>query len=127
MRTTTKKRRTRIASRVLLLAAFSAILFAQGKPKAGEPYAVVTGTVFLDSGQSVPGAKVVLALKQNPARKLQEQTSTARGEFSFRVPAGKQQYVLTATLKGFVSATKDVEIEAQEQIHATLLLERESK
>ena len=70
---------------------------------------------------------MVLALKTSPAKKLQERTSDARGEFSFRIPPGPQTYVVSATLKGFQAAREEIEIQGLEQINATLLLVPESK
>jgi hypothetical protein len=102
------------------------VLFAQGKQKA-EPHAVIAGTVFRDPGFAQPGASVVLALKTAPAKKIQRQISSPRGEFTFRVPAKPNRYLITATLKGFQTAREEIEIEDQEQINATLLLVPESK
>jgi Carboxypeptidase regulatory-like domain len=92
-----------------------------------EPYAIVAGTVFRDPGFAQAGASVVLALKSAPTKKLQQQTSSPRGEFSFRVPPGPKTYLVTATLKGFQAAREEIEIQGQEQINATLLLVPESK
>ena len=123
------KLRSRLA---LLLPALCAaqVAFAQqnahGKQKA-EPYAVIIGTVFRDPGFAQPGATVVLALKSAPAKKLQHQISSPRGEFSFHVPAGPNSYLVTATLKGFQTAREEIDIQDQEQINATLLLVPESK
>jgi hypothetical protein len=83
--------------------------------------------VFRDPGFAQPGASVVLALKSAPAKKLQQQISSPRGEFTFRIPAGPQTYLVTATLKGFQIAREEIEIQGQEQINATLLLVPESK
>jgi len=69
----------------------------------------------------------VLALKSAPAKKLQHQISSPRGEFTFRVPAGANSYVVTATLKGFQTARQEIDIQGEEQINATLLLVPESK
>jgi Carboxypeptidase regulatory-like domain len=88
---------------------------------------VVAGTVFRDPGFSQPGAAVVLALKSAPQKKLQQQTSDARGEFAFRVPPGPNTYIVTATLKGFKPAREEIEVLAVEQTNATLLLIPESK
>ena len=85
------------------------------------------GTVFQDNGIAQPGAKVILASKQQPGKKLQEQTSSPRGEFAFRVPPGPAAYVISASFKGFEVASKEVDIEAQEQVHKTLLLVPSSK
>ena len=102
-------------------------LLAQGTKKKAEPYAIVAGTVFRDPGFAQPGASVVLVLKSAPAKKLQEQVSSPRGEFAFRVPPGPNIYLVTATLKGFQTAREEIEIQDQEQINATLLLVPESK
>ena len=72
-------------------------------------------------------ADSILALKSAPAKKLQQQISSPRGEFSFHVPPGPTSYVVTATLKGFQTAREEIEIQGQEQINATLLLVPESK
>jgi hypothetical protein len=122
-----RTRSNRLAIAAVCVLALAAVLFAQGKPKPGEPYAIVAGTVFRDPGFSFPGAKVVLSLAGNPSKKLQEQTTSGRGEFSFRVPPGENTWLVTASRKGFVTVQKEVEIQAQEQIHATLTLFPESK
>jgi hypothetical protein len=102
-------------------------LAAQKKPGPQEPYALVSGSVFRDPGFTQSGAKVVLALESAPNKALQEQVSSPTGEFAFRVTPGANRYVLTATLKGYETATKTVEIFDQEQIRATLMLFQESK
>jgi hypothetical protein len=99
---------------------------AQGQHKS-EPYGVIAGTVFRDPGFAQPGASVVLTLKSAPSKKLQHQISSPRGEFTFRVPATPNSYVVTATLRGFQTAREEIEIQGQEQINATLLLVPESK
>jgi hypothetical protein len=128
MRTSTTKTKTRIAA----LTAFLCLIFALSsfaEKKKGTPseYAIVGGTVFQESGIAQPGAKVVLAAKDQPGKKLQEQISSSRGEFAFRVPPGPLVYIVTATFKGFEPASKEVPIEAQEQVHKSLLLVPTSK
>jgi hypothetical protein len=131
--TTTMRMRRKSKSAVSLLLLVPALLLAhsllaQGtRQKGAEPYAIVAGTVFRDPGFAQVGASVVLALKSSPAKKLQHQISSPRGEFSFRVPPGPNAYLVTATLKGFKTAREEVEIQGQEQINATLLLIPESK
>ena len=107
---------------------------SSGKPKAqsikkdAAPHADhLWNRISRSRVRPVPGASVFLALKSAPAKKLQHQISSPRGEFTFRVPPGPQAYVITATLKGFQVAREDVEIQEQEQINATLLLIPESK
>jgi hypothetical protein len=121
---TTKIRATILAA--VLLGSVSGNLAAQGNKQKGET-AVIAGTVFRDPGFAQGGAVVVLALKSNPTKKLQEQTTASRGEFSFRIAAGPQTYVVSATLKGFQTAREEIEIQGLEQINATLLLVPESK
>lgn len=120
-----KTTRTTTLKLIALLAMASLGAVAQ---KRQEPYALIAGTVFHDStGRSLPGAKVVLSAKSKPDRKLQEQVSSPSGEFAFRVPPGPASYVISASLKGFEPAAREVEIESQEQIHKTLLLVPASK
>lgn len=130
MRMTRRKSRPTLALLLpaLCLAEFSLVhaILAQAKPKAG-PEAVIAGTVFRDPGFAQPGATVSLALKSAPTKKLQHQISSPRGEFTFRVPAGPNHYLVTATLKGFQTAREEIEIQGEEQINATLLLVPESK
>jgi hypothetical protein len=99
MTTKTRMRTTKIRATILaavLLGSVSGNLAAQGNKQKGET-AVIAGTVFRDPGFAQGGAVVVLALKSNPTKKLQEQTTASRGEFSFRIPAGPQTYVVSAT------------------------------
>lgn len=121
------RRTPRSRAALLLMAVWAHSLLAQGGKKEAEPYAIVAGTVFRDPGFAQPGASVVLALKSAPTKKLQQQMSSPRGEFSFRVPPGPHSYLVTATLKGFQIARQEIEIQGQEQINATLLLVPESK
>jgi hypothetical protein len=94
--------------------------------KRVEPYAVVGGSVFLESGRAVAGARVALTSKEHPERK-QEQNSSPQGEFSFRVAPASGTYVVTATMKGYDASTKEVEIVGQEQVHKSLTLVAASK
>ena len=125
----TRMKRTKTKTRNSLAILFVCLALASGAfgQKKQEPYAVILGSVFQESGRAQPGAKVVLASKDKPGKKLQEQISSLQGEFSFRVPPGPGAYVLTATMKGFEAASKEVEISGQEQIHKTLLLVPASK
>ncbi|MEO5926054.1 MAG: carboxypeptidase-like regulatory domain-containing protein [Bryobacteraceae bacterium] len=85
------------------------------------------GSVFLESGFTLPGAKVVLSAKEKPSKKLQEQVSSPQGEFAFRVPPGPSYYIVTASMKGFDPLSKEVEVVGQEQINRTFTLIPASK
>ena len=126
-----RKRRTTKSS----LAAFALFLFAawpgltQASRKGGKkeaPHAVIVGTVFRDPGFAQPGATVTLVRKDQSGKKLDQLESNYRGEFSFHVPPGPGEYLVTATLKGFKPARQEFEISGEEQVNATLLLIPES-
>jgi hypothetical protein len=92
------------------------------------PHAVVAGTVFRESGFSLPGATVMLAVKDAPkkSKKLQS-VSDSRGEFAFRVPPGAATYVVGASLKGFQPVEKEASVSGEERVEVTLVLPAESK
>jgi hypothetical protein len=69
----------------------------------------------------------VLTAKEKPAKKLQEQVSSPRGEFAFRVPAKPATYVVSTTLKGFEPVSKDFQVTGPEEINKTLTLVPASK
>jgi hypothetical protein len=87
--------------------------------------------VFREPGFAIPGAEVQLALSPpteagSKTKKLKTATD-ARGEFVFHVPAGRAEYVVSTTAKGFKSQQKTVSVQAAERIEVTFLLEPESK
>src|SRR5262245_18165349 len=83
---TTKKTRTKTGSRVLAALFACALLAWAGDKKTVDPRAVIAGTVFRDPGFALPDATVILSIQMDSkVKKLQQTTSTARGEFSFRV------------------------------------------
>ena len=112
-----------------LVAALLSCAFLLGAADRNDtPHAVVAGTVFRESGFSLPGAAVTLALKDAPkkAKKLQS-VSDSRGEFAFRVPPGAATYVVKASLKGFQSIEKEASVSGEERVEVTLVLPAESK
>lgn len=132
MRTTATKTRTkkRSPSRPrfgLIAVLFLAAALAPAQNKRNEPHAVLAGTVFRDPGFAQAGATVTLASKDRPGKKLQQQITTERGEFAFRVSPGPAAYIITATLKGFKPDRQEHQVQGEEQINATLLLVPESK
>ena len=118
-------RRTRKSSFAVLIALLASVGGANAQKKP-EPYAVILGSVFHESGRSQPGAKAVLATKEKPKKVLQEQMSDSHGEFAFRVPP-PGAFIVTVSLKGFVTVSKEVEISGQEQIHKTFSMLPASK
>jgi Carboxypeptidase regulatory-like domain len=109
-----------------LLCACALMCPGAGK-KQLEHYAVVAGTVFRDSGFSLPGATVTLAPKADPKAKRLQTTSDARGEFAFRVPAAPATYVVRASLKGFRLEEKEAAVGDEGRVEVTFLLTPEAK
>lgn len=124
----------RIGSSFLLVFAV-ALSFAAGadkKHKGAEPYAVVGGTVFRESGYSLPGADVVLSPDPQPGQspvkmRSLKALSDGRGEFAFRVPVSPMRYTVKAQMKGFEHREKSVDIEGEQRIDVTLTLPAVSK
>jgi hypothetical protein len=130
---TKKKRKKRIGtSLVLLVAALVPIAAAAKKKPALDTYAMISGSVFQDSGYALPDADVTLVAEPSSggaavkAQKM-EAASDARGEFIFRVPPGPMNYAIAVSAKGYKSLKKSVTVDGQERVEVTFQLDRESK
>jgi hypothetical protein len=67
--------------------------------KHEKPYALIFGTVWGPDDRPVYGVKV--KIRREGEKKVRwEQYSNRNGEFAQRVPAGTQDYVISADLKG---------------------------
>lgn len=107
-------------------------VFAAGRKKAPEPYAVVGGTVFREPGFALPGAEVTLLPDSDPDQtalniKKTITISDSRGEFVFRVPTAPMRYKVRAAAKGYGSQQKQVSVEGEQRVDATFTLSPESK
>ena len=127
-----KKRMRRIGSSVLLVALLSGVALADKKQKSVEAYAVVGGTVFRESGMSLPGAEIVISPDPQPGQTpvkiaYPKAVSDGRGEFAFRVPVTAMRYIVRAKLKGFEPQQKTVDIEGEQRSDVTLILPAVSK
>jgi hypothetical protein len=85
-----------------------------------DSYALIAGTVFRPNGASLAGAEVSL---EGPAKKSRRVRSDARGEFSFRVPDGPAGYTVVVKAPGYQSQSKTVEIQGDERVDHSFLLE----
>jgi hypothetical protein len=133
MRKRRKKRKKRIGISLLLLAVVGSLPALADKKKAAEPYFLVAGTVFQESGFALPNAEVVLAPDPPPdaprtkIKKLQT-VSDSRGEFAFRVPTTPMRYIITVRAKGFQSGEKPVTVQGEDgRLDVTFQLHEESK
>jgi hypothetical protein len=112
----------------LLLAVFLPVTAIAKKKSAPDTPAIVSGSVFSDSGYALADADVTLAPRaQSGKLKPLQAISDARGEFVFHVPAGPAQYTVTVSAKGYRSQQKSVTVQDQERLEVTFQLERESK
>jgi hypothetical protein len=64
---------------------------------------------------------------QAKPKKLQQATTTGRGEFTFRVPVTPATYLVKASLKGFRSEQKEASVSGEGRVEVTLTLAPESK
>ena len=131
-----RTRRIGSSAALLVLAAFSLppVWSAKkhGERKDAEPYAIVGGTVFRESGFSLPGAEVTVVPDPQPGQtpvKLRnpKAASDGRGEFAFRVPTSPMRYTVKAQAKGFQPQQKSVDVEGEVRTEVTLTLPPESK
>ncbi|HVS20611.1 MAG TPA: carboxypeptidase-like regulatory domain-containing protein [Pyrinomonadaceae bacterium] len=75
--------------------------------------AFIRGSVFTESGRSVPGVRVELAriVDENSTQKLDSRVTGETGEFVFRLPPETAKYRVTLKADGVQPASKDVEVE----------------
>jgi Carboxypeptidase regulatory-like domain len=111
----------------LLLAALVPGAARAKKKPALDTYAIVSGTVFDEGGYALPDVDVTLTSGAQPKSKPMDAVSSARGEFTFRVPPGPAHYQVTAQSKGYQSQTKSVAVQDQERVEVTFQLARQSK
>ena len=67
-----------------------------------KPYALIFGTVWSPDNRHVYGVKIKCR-RSDQKKPHWEQYSDHNGEFAFRVPAGKADYLVSADLKDFKS------------------------
>ena len=124
----------RIGSNLLLVLvlALACSAYADKKRKGEEPYGVLAGTVFLESGRALAGAEVTIAPDPQPGQtavKIRDNKAVSdhRGEFAFRVPVSAMRYTVRAQLKGFQPQQKSVDMEGEVHTDVTLILPAVSK
>ncbi len=111
----------------LLLVALLTLGAAPKKKPVLETYALISGSVFNDSGYALPDADVTIAPEAQNKTKPLEAVSDARGEFVVRVPPGPANYIVAVHAKGYQSQRKSVPVNDQERVEVTFQLDRESK
>jgi len=86
--------------------------------------AFLRGSVFTESGRSVPGVRVELAriLAENSLQKIDARVTGETGEFVFRLPPETAKYRVTAKVEGAQPISKDVEIDTAAVYRVALTL-----
>lgn len=130
-RTGNSRRRALALPLALVLLLWTPLEGRPGKRKKESPrFALVAGTVFRESGLSLPGADVEIVAAGAPAgfkfKKLQA-VSDARGEFAFRVPPAEMKYRLSVKAAGYSPQTKEVAVAGFERVDVFFQLEPASK
>src|SRR6266478_2846449 len=86
--------------------------------------AFLRGSVFTESGRSVPGVRVELfrILAENSVQKIDARVTGETGEFVFRLPPETAKYRVTAKAEGAQPISKDVEIDSAAVYRVALTL-----
>jgi hypothetical protein len=116
-KTTGASHSCRLAAAVIALLCAS---FAFPSRAADAPYALIAGTVFREPGFALAGAQVELGAATAPEKgkrtKPRRTITDRRGEFTFRVPAVKADYLLKVKAEGFLGEEKAVAVSADERV-----------
>src|SRR5580765_574042 len=90
--------------------------------------AFIRGSVFTESGRSVPGVRVELArvVGENSIRKIDSRITGETGEFVFRLPPDVAKYRLTLKADGTEASSKDVEVESAAVYRVSLNYKKKS-
>jgi hypothetical protein len=91
------------------------------KKNRPESFGVIAGTVFHESGRSLPGAQITVTPKPSEGEtsrrtKALKAVADARGEFAIRVPAGAFSYNIRVEAKGFHPEEKQVTTNWDERV-----------
>jgi hypothetical protein len=92
--------------------------------KEGDPYAVIRGAVLYAGGFTLPNALVTIERIDGGKKFKEEKMSQEGGEFSFRLRADKATYRITASARGFQSASQEITIESDEVRNIAVTLQQ---
>lgn len=86
--------------------------------------AFLRGSVFTESGRSIPGVRVELAkiVSENSTQKLDSRVTGETGEFVFRLPPDPAKYRVTVKADGAQLASRDVEVDSAAVYRVALTL-----
>jgi uncharacterized surface anchored protein len=92
--------------------------------REGEPYSLIRGAVLHGVGYTLPNSLVTIERIDGGKKFKQETIAREGGEFAFRLRAEKAKYRLTATARGFQTASIEVEIDSDEVRNVALTLQQ---
>ena len=129
MRMRRKKKKKRIGiSLALLVIALSPAALGQKKKTLAASYGIVAGSVFRESGYSLPEAQITLVPDPSDAKaKKLEAVSDARGEFVFRVPPVPMHYIVRVKARAYESQEKPAELHGEDRVDLTFTMQPEPK
>ena len=86
--------------------------------------AFLRGSVFTESGRSVPGVRVELAriVSENSLQKIDARVTGETGEFVFRLSPATARYRVTVKADGAQPASKDIEVDSAAVYRVSLTL-----
>lgn len=116
----------------MLIACLVPALAAPGSGQKSKPsFALIAGTVFRNSGFSLPGAEVTVDPDPGagpPARLKRIRVRTdARGEFAVRVPPAPMRYNVSVRAREWQGQQKTVSVQGEERIDLSFVLSPASK
>ncbi len=106
-------------------------MVAAGRSGKTEPFALIAGSVFRDTGFSLTGAELTVepAPEAKPPSKFKriKTVTDARGEFAVRVPAAPMRYTVSVKAPRYRLDKKEVWIQGEERVELFFRLEPESR
>ena len=118
---------TRLIATLAIVLVLAGTLFAapmHGDKRSEAPYALIYATVWSPDSKVAYGVKVQVR-RAGSKKVIAEQVSNHMGEVAFRVPPGKQDWVLTADVKTSKGKTKPeviAHVENEERVDVGLHL-----
>jgi hypothetical protein len=92
-------------------------------PRESDPYSIIRGAVLYGVGYTLPNATVTIERIDGVRKFKQETISREGGEFAFRLKAEKARYRVTASARGFQSASTEIDVESDEARNISLNLQ----
>ena len=104
-------------------------LAAAGKSGKPEPFALIAGSVFRDTGFSLAGAELTIEPEPKPPSKFKriKTVTDTRGEFAVRVPAAPMRYTVSVKARRYRLDRKEVSIQGEERVDLIFRLEPETR